>query len=444
MAKKRRSRGIGSVSKRGDVYYFWWTDVNGKKHAKSLRTKNRTEALGKAAELTKAVDAKDKAEVLHQAARARRLIEQQPLPLDQVWESFLKTNPTAGSGTLRNYERALVDFKNWLLKEHCEIQSFTDITDDLVVEYLNCLWRTGITANTYNYRRNALGLITKALASGFGIENNRWHDNDLRKREVKQKRLPLSARQSVDLLESLNEPSVSLPYPDECKFLVRFILFTGSRLIDAVFMCWENIDLDQGRIRYIPRKTSGKGKEAELPILHPIHQELSARSDTRENDLVFPKLAALYERNPDGLHRPLVVLIQKVTGKGADKAAGQRKVERSSYGVHSLRATFATQAAMAGCRSVWLARMLGDSLDTVDKYYIRAGYSDTTLAGFDQIPMLTTTSGDVVDVTAEKQSKEETEREQLHKLVDALSIEFVQKALQLADDYQQAQPETDG
>jgi integrase len=427
MATQRRSRGSGSVYKHHNgMFYYQWIDANGQKHAKSLRTKNRKEALGRAGEFERAIHAKDKVEVLHQAAEAQGIIRRRALPLASVWPEYLKTKPTAGSGTLRNYERALNDFIGWLSSHYPAVESFTEQTPEIADEYLEFLWQSGPSANTYNYRKNAIGAIVKALAGRYGIESNRWHDSATRRREVKQKRLPLSAKQCIELMQALSD-TPDLPHPDECRALVRFLLFTGARLADAVNMRWDSIDISRARIQYTPRKTAGRGKVAELPILPPIHDELGEMYSKRDGDLVFPNLAALYERNPDGLQKPLVELIQSVTGdgRGSNGAAGQRRISRAAYGVHSLRTTFATQAAMSGCKPVWLARMMGDSLSTVDKYYIQAGLHDTTVFGFDHLPMLTDGGNQTTD----------PEREQLHQLVESLPIKAIRALLKAATDY---------
>ena len=89
------------------------------------------------------------------------------------------------------YERALNEFIAWLNIERPSITSLTQIDLETSISFMEHVWETGISASTYNDKRNALGHITKKLANRFGIDHNSWPLTE-RKRGVKQKRLPLS------------------------------------------------------------------------------------------------------------------------------------------------------------------------------------------------------------------------------------------------------------
>lgn len=417
-SKRRRSRGSGSIFKRKNgIYYYQYVDARGKKQAKSLRTKSFAEAKEIAKVYEKAVTATDQDEVLQQQAKLRGIIKAKALPLDETWDAFLKTNPTAGKGTLGNYKRHLEEFIDWFRKNYAKWDKFTDISDDIVVEYCQHLWQTGISANTYNYKRNSLGLITKALASKYGITSNKWTDSDLRKQEVKQHRLPLKCAEAENLLTLLDDLPANVPHPSEVRLLLKLCLYTGARLIDAVKMQWSSVNLKQSLIKYTPRKTASKGKEAEVPIMLPLKTDLEKIAEEQHSDqkYLFPSSAELYDRNRDGLQKPLVGLIQQVTNDeknaATDAQVAQRMITRAKYGIHSLRATFATQAAMAGVKAIWLSKMLGDSLHTVDKYYLRAGYGDKILEGFETLP-------DLTEGTAQKNS--DPKRQKAYELLDKL------------------------
>jgi len=85
MARKR-AHGTGAVVKQSSgIYVFYWTDANGKRCKKSLRTKNKAEAVGKAKDFEKAIQATDREEVLLQSARARKIIRSTDLPMGEVW-----------------------------------------------------------------------------------------------------------------------------------------------------------------------------------------------------------------------------------------------------------------------------------------------------------------------------------------------------------------------
>ena len=423
MANKR-THGTGTVFKnaRSGVYRYQWTDpITGRKRTASLHTKDRAEAERKAKAYTDTQEATDRQEVVTIIAKDRKLIRSRDLPLADVWTAFEGTNPSASAGTLRNYQRALRDCITWLEENRPSIVSFTQIDDETASAYLAELWRSGITANTYNYRRNAMGCVTKALSGPYHIEANPWTRPELRKAEVKQNRMALTSEQAADLLALFDDPARHIVHQDELRVVALLCLYAGMRLKDACLLQWHDVDLTAGRIVYTPAKTAQKGKSAAVPILPPLRTALAELPGCGTAGDVLPAVADTYLRNPDGIQKPLVALVQEAAGTdGRDRTneAIQRKVTRSVYGAHSLRHTFATMAAMAGVKPAYLALMLGDNITTIQKYYVHVGFGMTLADGFETIPKM-----------IEAKSVEDPVRVQLHQLADDLPLSAVRQVL---------------
>lgn len=480
--KKRRSRGSGGIVRLASGNYaYQYVDASGTRRTQTLRTKNRKEAEAKAVEFETAVAAKDKEEVLLQQARARKIINTRNLPFPDVWQAFLDTSPTAGRGTLGLYERALEEFVSWLSTERPSITSLPQVDLETAIAYMEHVWQSGVSASTYNDKRNALGLITKRLANRYGIDVNPWPRTERMRGAVQQKRLPLTREQAQALLKRLDErpepflaellkrdrrslPSVaaellkldgpSLPpllaeivevlgtrsptavltelkakldmaavHEDpEMRCLVLLGLYAGMRLGDAVLLKRSCVNLAGGRIDYTPGKTARtSGAVARLPILPPLAEALKALPDGND-EYLLPGVAARYRSNPDGVKVPLVRLIHAITGGGRQKSAAQCLRERSMYGYHSLRHTFATEAARAGVPVVYLQLMTGDTLQTLQKYYVRVGLQETSVPGFESMPRLldpNPTDG-------------EPERAELRALIENLPVAKVRELLSLA------------
>lgn len=414
MAAKRRKRGTGHLFKSpSGVYHYQFIDgATGKRKTKSTGKRKLSDAQKEVANFERAATATDQVEVLLHIAKARGMVRSRDLPLSDVWGAFEKTNPTASDGTLRNYRRALNDFTAWLASDYPAVASFTQVEPAIAGEYMEHLWSGGISANTYHYRRNALGHITKKLASAYHIDVNPWPLTE-RRQEAKQTRRALSAAQAAEFIKTLDgqEP--------EFRLLGLLCLYTGARLYDAVHLKWSSVDFERGAIQFVPRKTGRTARTALLPLLDPLRQALQ-EAQRGDSEHVLPELVKMYERNPDGVQKPLVELVQGVTGDGRELngGTGQRKVQRSAYGAHSLRHTFASQAAMAGAKPAYLAAMLGDNLTTVEKYYVRVGYQETLLAGFGDVPKL-----------IEAKATTDPERAALHKMVDELPLAEVRRLL---------------
>jgi len=427
--KRRRAKGAGCIikDKKSGMYYYYWHDTNGKQHKKSLRTKNEQEAQAHANALTKAVKAEDQKEVLLQSAKIRKIIHEKDLPLADVWSAFIKSNPTAGEGTLKNYKRMLDEFIFWLSSERPSINSFTQIDLELAIAYMENIWQgkksdSGYikpSANTYNYKRGALVTITKALQNKYGIETNCWLKTG-RKEGVQQKRLPLNRKQVSDLLKLVDSPKGVIPYRAEMACLVKFCLFAGMRLIDAVNVKWENINFETGYLTYTPEKTKRtSGAIAKVLILPPLYNALSSFDDS--NEYILPQVQAHYARNPDYVKKTLLSLIIQATGDKRNKTNAQSSVKRRLYGTHSLRGTFATECAKVGCHSNKLARMLGDTIKTIDRFYVDADLTTKPVPGYTGI--------------AEPQKQiTDPERAELQILIDNMQSKQITKLLKTARD----------
>lgn len=400
MAKRRRTKGSGSIVKTSSgMFYYFWYDAIGKQHKKSLRTKNRAEAEKLAADFTKAVHAKDKKEVLFQAAVAKQLIDSKNLSLENVWSEFLKTKPTAGEGTLANYQRMLKEFIKWLSIERPSVESFTQVTLEMAMSYMEYVWQSGVSANTSNYKRGALATITKALQNSYGIDSNYWLRTE-RKKGVQQKRLPLTASQVNELMKSIDDGKNILPYQFETACLIKLCLFAGMRLFDAVNLNWDNVDHVNNYITYKPQKTQlTSGVSAQVPIFKPLRDAIDRL--TKEGQYVLPSIQAHYSRNPAYVKNTVLSIIHAVTGNKLNNSKAQSIRNRSLYGIHSLRHTFATEAAKAGVSSFKLSRMLGDTIRTIDRFYVDVDLTKEPLSEFNHA--LGDTSGNVEPLKPNKQ-----------------------------------------
>lgn len=410
---KRRFKGSGSVFKRSNGYYVYkYIDANGNQKQKSLGTKNKSTALEKAKDFENAVDVKNIEEVIFQVAQAKKIISKKDLPIYDVWTEFIQTNPSASSGTLKNYERNLNEFVNWLSVERPSIVSFTQIELETANSYMEYIWSsTGVSPNTYNYKRGSMATITKALQNKFGINSNCWVRTE-RKKEVQQERLQLNSKHVSKLLDIIDNKNDSFKYPVEMTNTIKLCLFGGMRLIDAVNIKFKNFDFENDIISYSPIKTekSSGGNKAILPMLRVL-REAFENVDKTQSDYVVPNVLAHYNRNSDFIKKKLLEIIHSVTGDARNDKNGQCKINRRLYGIHSLRGTFATEMAKRGVAGLKLARMLGDKITTVDKYYIGADLHKKVISEY------------IIPCNVD------SEREQMKMLADDLSINEVKEII---------------
>lgn len=406
---KKRSNGQGGIiTLPSGMYAFQYRAADGKKKTKSLKTRNRKEAEELAKPLAAMVSATDQAEAVRGIAKARDLIDNGSIPLSEVWQAFDQTRPSAGAGTLKLYERILKQFIKWMNAKHPEISDFADIDTKMAKEWLIDVWAEGISASTFNDKRGALQTITKALVEADKVKSNPWQATVSKKAIKQQKREGLSPKQAQELIE--------LQTTEESHALLMLALFAGMRLKDAVLLKWECV---KGRtIQYMPAKTERTSEVlATVPVLPPLQAALDALP--RMGEYVLPDSAKAYQRREETVKARVLKLVQSVTGDEKNEAT-QGKVNRSKYGFHSLRHTFATEAARAGATAAELQTMTGDTMQTLGKYYLAVKIDEKPNQYFSNIRRLAT-------------GQKESEREELMRLADELPLSDVRTILKMIE-----------
>ena len=128
--------------------------------------------------------------------------------------------------------------------------------------------------------------------------------------------------------------------------------FAGLRLGDAVSLKWDNVDLAAGTIKFVPQKTSRKGKELTIPISDRLLAHLDKLAGTaaaQKSPFVCPKLAGCEIGGRAGLSAEFIEVMGKAH-VGSDsitaKDGRSRKFSRKTF--HSLRHAFVSRLANAG------------------------------------------------------------------------------------------------
>ncbi|WP_309382057.1 tyrosine-type recombinase/integrase [Cerasicoccus frondis] len=343
-------------------------------------------------------------------ARARKLIKTKALPLNEVWSEFEASGPTGSAGTLKVYRRALQDFLEWVGERYPSITSWEMVSPDVANEFLDHLWGQGLSASTFNDKRGSLLHITKKVGRRFGIENP-WLETEPRS-GVQQKRLPLFPDQ-VSALVGLSEER-----DPEQKCVLYLGLFAGMRMADAVMLRWKDVNLTSRRITYTPIKTARtSGATAQVPILDPL---LKAIGELEKSDnYLTPSLVEKYNVRRGNVSDRLVAVIKKAAGEGAQDTVAQHQIKRSLYGFHSLRHTFASESAKADVPVAYLQLMTGDTIQTLQKYYVKVGLQEIAAPGFEALKELVT-------------GRQEGDRSELKRLAEVLSLESVKELIEHA------------
>lgn len=394
------------------LYGFQIRGKNGNKVTGSLGTRNYKEAQDKAVPLAEAFSAKDSVQAVQLIARAKKLVDTRELKLEDVWKAFEETRPSAGEGTLKLYKNALNRFLVWTEEERPSLKELGEVDIQVASDWLHHEWTGGISASTYNDRRGAMLTITKALIRPYRLPENPWIETDRKKMAGKQQvRRPLNKEHVKALLAMEMDPDV--------RVLMLLALCAGMRLMDAVLL--ERESVADGFITYTPAKTKNtSAAQVQVPIIPILDDAIQKLPKQKSDKYLLPKLAEWYLDRSDCVNRMLVRKIHAVTGKKKQDATGKGKVARREYGYHSLRHTFCTECARAGVPASVLAAMAGDTIATVDKFYVKMNLSAPAIRELAPIKSrLALASG----------GEAAQEREKLKQLIDELPIAEVRKLI---------------
>ncbi|MDD5728138.1 MAG: site-specific integrase [Victivallales bacterium] len=375
MAKTNRNKGAGTIFKRGKRYYLQYM-INGAVKKVSLKCTGKKEAEQKAAELLPTLQANTKEQVALHVAEARKLAKRNMLRLENAWKLYLKNpaRPDSSEGTLGNYQRMWNKFADWMKIHYQSVVGLQEITEDIALEYSEYLWDKGLSANTYNYHIQAIKLVLKTLSRQADLAKNPF-DIVARKVEKKQSRKELSEVEVLKIIESFNDPKLSLMNKKEMEVLFHLGIWTGLRLVDCVQIKWKNVDFQRNFIVCRPQKTARKTNRTVAVPIHPLlNNALSNALNWQENEYVLPRTAERYATNPVGVKKDAIKIFSYngfITKKEVEGV--QRKRKANIYGFHSFRHSFVSFCAKAGVPLPVVQAIVGHGNPAITRHYIHIG-----------------------------------------------------------------------
>ena len=142
-------------------------------------------------------------------------------------------------------------------------------------------------------------------------------------------------------------------------FLLLLLRWTGLRKSDAMSLRWSEVHFDRGVNGEIEKMTQKRGKLAIIPLSTELRTQLEQQHRARKPRQDDPVLLNAKDNRPfpDGAR-----LYERIKAIGV--RAGVRRVTP-----HCFRDTFACDMLARGTGIFDVAKMLADSVDTVEKHY---------------------------------------------------------------------------
>ena len=379
-----REKGMGNLQREKGGRWTMRVGINGKRYSRSTRTKDR-----------------EQAERVLQRFLAPLGLGERRLPLAEVWLEYVKSplrNELANS-TLNAKRMVWMHFAKWMEHNYLPVGDLGGVTADMVAEYLACL-RVDVCASTYNGRVCVLREIFRTLAAKAGIEDDPWEgvrmrpDDSHSRRELTMdelRRLLAAAkkvkvkgegeRRSVDSCASLTSGETPLPPCGNGEWYVLLLvgIYTGLRLGDCCRLDWSQVNLAEGVIQVVPKKTRRHHQRLVTIPIHPalgealVGGEVKVKGEGEQRNCslsgpVLPTVAAMYEESRGRVAGMLVRIFKAANITMSVRVAGRKHLTPEAT-FHSLRHTFVSFAANAGVPLHVVQSIVGHESTAMTRHY---------------------------------------------------------------------------
>lgn len=377
MAKKiidmNRRKGTGSLQKEPNGIYTIRATINGKRFAKSTRTRDRAEAEKIMAQFLKPFVKDDEvrtyenlqAFVESSKQRQEREEDEKPqLTLADAWEAYVASpkRRDLAKATLEAKEQVWRKYVEWLGINYPQISEVRHVSVEMVEAYLAHL-RIDHSASTYNNRLCVLREMHRVLMQKARAKENPWEgmkqreDDSCRRRELtveELQRLIYRARRAGEEWERL--------------FCIG--VYTGLRLGDCTQLEWKCVDIVRSIIQVVPHKTKkfSKGRPVTIPIHPALMENLCQTKVSDRLGYVVPQIASWYRVDRPKVSYHINRIFHAAGIVTSVKVEGRKwKVPEATF--HSLRHTFVSLSANAGVPLHIVQSIVGHESTAMTRHY---------------------------------------------------------------------------
>lgn len=351
--KRRRSKGTGTLEKRGNVYFARWWDRDGKRHFETTRCTNRDDAERKLDEYVKAdliLNENQKLEYVKAKIETNlgivKKLKAHEIKLENILDKFFESNSLdATKGTRKSYHYEIKTLNDWLKKTHPKAEYIDDITVDIAKEFL--LYKRSIVGNdTLNLTFSRLKRIWRCL----DIEPIWSFYKSLK--PSPQTRDTFSDKQISQII-----PKLKVKGNRWYEFVMTIIL-TGMRQSDAKTLNISEIDISN---KTITKRFKKNGVLKKLP-LHPILVDILKTIEPDDDGYFFTHQKDINDCNK------VFRTILKNLGIETSRKDENGKIKHV-HSLHSLRHYFVSSMAKNGLSLQTCADFIGDKSKIIRKYY---------------------------------------------------------------------------
>ena len=374
--KKRRSRGSGSVYKKGHVYMARWVvSLDGRRKAftRSTETGDKDEAIKKLAEYVAPYRLGSKEKILRNQvaelggvkAQIQKFEDEKPsLDLASAWAAYTDApnRPDSGQRTMAGYASQFERFAVWMKKTHPAVTELRSVTEEIAFQFAGEIGKK-LTPNSFNKYLVLLRRVWKVLRKPAKLTCNPWENLD-------NKLLATHSRRELTIEELT---SVCAAVKGEMRILFAVGLYCGLRLGDAVLLKWSNVDLIRRLMMIVPAKTARRsnGKVLRIPLHGSLFSMLAETPEEERLGYVMPELAEMYQHDDTALVKRISEVFKACGIKTRCKVEGYSRLG-VDVGFHSLRHSFVSLSANAGSSLAAVQAVVGHSNPAMTRHYLHA------------------------------------------------------------------------
>lgn len=447
-AAKQRSKGSGTIYKKGNRFYLRIT-MNGVRKSYLLRNENdtyctrETQAKKAAARLTRRADGLDtERRFVEAVAEIRDLKNRATVTVAQLWDTY-KDTPRANAiseKSLEEQHRIWLRFADWMRRHGVSMAG--DMTAQLAAEYMAEYGET-VSNKTFNEVRTLLNRIVQVAVKASVMLENPFQDIEKRPLETISRQefteeqvqkifdcfktgffYEMNAKKTKDGTQRKLRMEYKPLFRDEMEVLLKLCCFSGCDGENGCLMKWENIDLAKNQISYIRYKTRKKtgGRVITLPIHDTLRSALLWAKGWRRQDspYILPNVADRYKRNHDGIQKDVMKIIRIALGvetTDSSDTGTRRKLAANIYSLHSFRHTFVSFCANACVPMAVVASIVGHGNPAMTRHYAHIS-AEAKGKAIGSLPSLL------------EPAKQKSDRDRLRDMVEKLSDADVSRVLE--------------
>ena len=216
-----------------------------------------------------------------------RTVKLEDLP--DSWEKIpRKRKPSATHA--KTCKMVLQCFVNFMRDQYPDAKEMADVTAPMMQAFMDSEEKRGVSPRTWNMKLSLIRGVFKRLEPGADAYKN-YLVGAPGKEEDTIHREPFTPEELKAILDATQEDILIRP-------VIVTALCTAMRRGDCCLLKWSAVDMKSG---FITVKTGKTGDTVEIPILPMLNEEFKRLPRTK-GEYVFPSVAEMYLKNPDGIN----------------------------------------------------------------------------------------------------------------------------------------------